>query len=216
MSHYSLKEEIWNISTHAFGILFGIGVLGYAIYTLAVGDYPLRAHAAMWIYGLCFILLYTTSTLYHSMFRKPNLRKICQRFDHASIFFMIAGSYTPMLWIALAKHGGFSWSILIWTIAAIGATFKLFFAGKFPWLSTICYLVMGWLSIILVPDLLATVPMNGIYALLAGGIAYSLGALFYMWKKLPYHHAIWHFFVLAGSGLQWLTIQYYVLPGSAL
>lgn len=216
MQTYPLREEIWHIVSHGVGIACGLVALGIAIQTLYSGSYPVIAHVAMWIYTLSVILLYTCSTLYHSVFALPQVRRWCRRLDHASIYIMIAGSYTPFLWIALARHHGFSWSIVIWTIALIGGTIKLCFAGRFPLLSTACYLGMGWLSVFLLPDLLITVPMPGLYTLLAGGISYSVGAAFYLWKRLPYHHAIWHFLVLIGSICQWVSIQYYVLPGGLL
>ncbi len=216
MSTYSLAEEKLNIGTHAFGIIGGIAALCYAVYTLATDMYSQASHFAMWVYGLCFIALYTCSTLYHSTFAKPKWRKIMRRFDHAAIYLMIAGSYTPFLWISLSGHSGLRWSVLIWGIAFIGIVFKLFFAGRFQWFSTVGYLVMGWAGVFMLPELLQIVPNTGLVWLVAGGLAYSLGTVFYMWKKLPFQHAIWHFFVLAGSALQWYAIHYYVLPGGLI
>ena len=150
--------------------------------------------------------------MYHSLFAAPLARKVARCFDYAAIYLMIAGSYTPFLWIALPNRGGFTWSIVIWGIAIVGIVFKVFYAGRFKTISTLLYLAMGWLAVVMWPDLTATLPPAAIHLLLAGGVVYTLGSIFYLWQKLPYQHVIWHACVLAGSILQWLAIQLYVLP----
>lgn len=203
-------QEIANSISHATGIIGSLIALGIGLHTLAPMHASPRDYAAVWVYGLCSLALYTASTVYHALFRKPHAQRIARRFDHAAIYLMIAGSYTPLLWIALGDAGNL-WSLLIWTVAFIGIAFKTVFAGRFQWFSTLCYLGMGWLSVLLWPELRASVPAEGLYLLLAGGVLYSVGSLFYMWKKLPFQHFIWHLFVLGGSLTQWLCIQLYVI-----
>lgn len=203
-------QELANCISHATGIAGSLFALGIGLYTLASVQASLRDYAAVWVYGLCSLALYTASTVYHALFRKPKAQRIARRFDHAAIYLMIAGSYTPFLWIALGDSGNL-WSLAIWTIAFIGIAFKTVFAGRFQWFSTCCYLGMGWLSVLLWPELRAVVPVEGLHLLLAGGMLYSVGSIFYMWKRLPFQHFIWHLFVLGGSLTQWLCIQLYVI-----
>ncbi len=210
------KEEIWNIVTHALGIILGIAALIYGLYTVSQSGYSPWSYAAIWVYGLSFIILYICSTVYHSFFPFPRWKAFCRRFDHAAIYIMIAGSYTPYLWISLRDGNGFTWSALIWGIALVGICFKLFFAGRFKLFSTICYLLMGWLAAFLLPELWQTVSLPGLIWLALGGVFYTVGSIFYMQKKMPYAHPVWHVFVLLGSVFQWFSIQYYVLPGGAL
>lgn len=207
-----LRAEIGNIATHALGIIMSIIALGLGVWSLWQFHAAPLAHAALWVYGLCAVALYTASTVYHSLFAAPLARKVARRFDHAAIYLMIAGSYTPFLWIALPNRGGFTWSIVIWGIAIVGIIFKVFYAGRFKTISTLLYLAMGWLAVVMWPDLTASLPTAAIHLLLAGGVVYTLGSIFYLWQKLPYQHVIWHVCVLAGSSLQWLAIQLYVLP----
>ena len=207
-----LRAEIGNIATHALGILMSVIALGIGVWSLSHLRAAPLAHAALWIYGLCAVALYTASTVYHSLFAAPLARKVARRFDHAAIYLMIAGSYTPFLWITLPNRGGFTWSIVIWGSAIVGIIFKVFYAGRFKTISTLLYLAMGWLAVVMWPDLTASLPTAAIHLLLAGGVVYTLGSIFYLWQKLPYQHVIWHVCVLAGSILQWLAIQLYVLP----
>ncbi len=212
----TIRAEIGNIITHAVGILLALGALGTGLYTVYGTAHTAAARASVWVYGLCMLTLYTASTVYHSVFSRPQWQRFCRRFDHAAIYLMIAGTYTPFLWIVLQGETGIRWSAVIWGIAAIGVSIKLAFAARFRLLSTLCYLGMGWLALWLLPDLWRTVPAAGLIWLVVGGVFYSLGCLFYMAKHRPYAHVIWHCFVLAGSIAHWCSVQFYVLPQGAL
>ena len=207
---YTPREELANALTHACGIALSLagGVALMAI-ALAHGDAWVVTSAA--IFGASLVLLYTTSTLYHSVpgaGRKILLRK----FDHAAIFLLIAGTYTPFLLVSLRGVWGWSLLVVIWTLAVAGVALKFRFAGRFRVVSTLIYLAMGWMVLLATKPLLVAVAPAGLWLLFAGGLCYTLGSVFYLWKRLPYHHAIWHLFVLAGSACHWASIYGYVLP----
>ncbi len=157
------------------------------------------------------ILLFVISTLYHS-FRSPKVKFVFEVLDHSSIFLLIAGTYTPFALITL--HGALGWTLfgIIWGLAAGGIVMKAFWTGRFNLASTLLYLGMGWMIVAAGKPLLASLPMGGVELLITGGVCYSLGTIFYLWEKLPYHHAIWHLFVLAGALCHYFTILIYVLP----
>ena len=212
----AVRAEIGNIITHAVGIVLALAALITGLVTVYGSAYTAAARASVWVYGLCMVALYTASAVYHSVFRRPSWQRVCRRFDHAAIYLMIAGTYTPFLWIALSDTAGIRWSALIWGIAAVGVTLKLAMAARFHLLSVLCYLGMGWLALWLLPDLWRTVPAAGIAWLVIGGLCYSVGCLFYIAKQHPFAHVVWHCFVLAGSAAQWCSVQFYVLPQGAL
>ena len=181
---------------------------------LVVASYPLGDFWKLFsfiVYGTSLILMYTASTLYH-MARDPRTKRGLKILDHASIYLLIAGSYTPFLLVNMRST--FAWwiFILIWTIALAGVVFKLFYIGRFRRFSLFGYLTMGWLAIITLPKLIDVIHINGIWWMLAGGLFYTFGTIFYVWHKLRFHHAIWHLFVLAGSIAHFFAILYYVLP----
>lgn len=157
------------------------------------------------------LLLYVCSTLVHS-FKEGKLKDLFEFFDHSSIYVYIAGTYTPLLLVAV--RGPLGWSLfgIVWGIALLGVLFKAFFVKRFLFMSTIFYLLMGWLIIVAWGPLTAAVPQPGIVLLAAGGILYTLGTIFYVWRIFPYHHAIWHLFVLAGSITHFFVILLYLLP----
>ncbi len=163
------------------------------------------------IYGASSIILYAASTLYHAL-PFPAFRRLLHTLDHAAIYVMIAGTYTPFLLISLQGKLGWTLFALLWGLAFSGVVFKLFFIGRFKILSTLGYLGMGWMAVFVIKPLLAHIAFGGFMWILAGGLAYSLGVIFYAWKRLPYNHAIWHLFVLAGSVCHYFAILFYVLP----
>ncbi|MCF7826924.1 MAG: hemolysin III family protein [Candidatus Marinimicrobia bacterium] len=165
------------------------------------------------IYGASLILLYLASTLYHG-FTSPRIKEIFRIVDHTAIYLLIAGTYTPFLLVTL--RGPWGWSLFgtIWGLALIGITFKLIFGHKYDILSTIFYLLMGWVVVIAIKPLLTALPLAGFLWLAAGGLAYSLGVIFYAWEKLPYHHAIWHGFVLAGSFFHFFAVFFFIAPAA--
>ena len=167
------------------------------------------------IFGASLILLYSASTLYHYS-QKPDIRRKLNILDHASIYVLIAGTYTPFTLITL--KGWLGWTIfgITWGIAIIGVFFKLFYTGRFDKISTIAYVAMGWIIIFAVKPLIENLPLNGLYWLLAGGIFYTIGAVLYSVKKIKFNHAIFHVFVLLGSFSHFMAIYFYVLKHTTL
>jgi len=155
--------------------------------------------------------LYLASTLYHS-FTNERIKRIFKILDHSAIYLLIAGTYTPFTLVPL--HGVLGWTVfgVVWGLAVIGIVLKVFFAGRFNIVSTLCYLGMGWFIIFAIKPLIATVPALGMTWLLVGGLFYTLGSIFYLWKRIPFNHAIWHLFVLAGSISHFIAVFFYILP----
>jgi hemolysin III len=206
----SRGEERANQLTHAVGALLGVaGLVLLVVFSHRHGDAWHVVSTA--IFGVMLILLYTTSTLYHS-FEAERTRRLLQKFDHAAIFLLIAGTYTPFVLVTLRGPWGWSLFGVIWGLAILGVVLKFWFAGRFRVVSTLIYVVMGWLVLIALKPLLAALPWAGMKLLVAGGLCYTGGAVFYLWKSLPYHHAIWHLFVLAGSACHWAAVFLYVVP----
>lgn len=210
ISPYTAAEEILNSITHGAGMLISIAGLVFLIVFSSL--YGQASHiASCTIFGISLVLLYTASTLYHS-FRKPDIKKVFKIMDHSCIYVLIAGTYTPFM-IVLVR-GVLGWTIfaVIWSLTVLGIIFKSFFVNRFKIVSTVAYILMGWLVIFAIKPLVQTLPVNGIAWLFAGGIAYTLGTIFYAWKKLPFNHAIWHLFVLAGSTCHFMAVLFYVIP----
>ena len=163
------------------------------------------------IYGTSLILLYLASTMYHG-FRSKRIKEILRIFDHSAIYLLIAGTYTPFLLVTL--RGAWGWSLfgVIWGLALFGILFKLIFGPRYEIVSTAFYILMGWVVIIAIKPLIAALPAAGLFWLIAGGLAYTGGVVFYAWEKLPYNHAIWHAFVLAGSFFHFFAIFFYLTP----
>ena len=164
----------------------------------------------MIIYGISIITLFTASTLYHSV--KDEIKKHYFRIiDHISIYFLIAGTYTPVLLITLHQSLGWTLFFTVWGIATFGIVLKLFFTGRFEIFSTLLYLVMGWLIVFDFTNLSKLMDSNGVLLLFFGGLAYTVGIIFYALKKIPYNHVIWHLFVLAGAVFHFFMIFFYVI-----
>lgn len=206
---YSKAEEIMNAVTHGIGIALSIaGLVILVVFAALYGDaWKVVASA---IYGASMIVLYTASTLYHS-FSKTKAAKKLNMFDHISIYYLIAGSYTPFMLVNL--RGAWGWSIfgVIWACAITGTILKIIYGNNFRKVSTIIYLAMGWMILIAVYPFVKNVELGGVILLAAGGLAYSFGVIFYKWKSLPFNHAIWHLFVLAGTILQFFAVLFYVV-----
>ncbi len=208
----SYLEEILNAVTHGVGTL--LAIIGLSVLTAAayINGGVLHLVSSI-VYGISLVLLYLASTLYHSFsFTDEKIKSVLKFFDHAAIYVLIAGNYTPFTLIPL--HGTIGWTIfsIIWGLALIGIVFKIFFVKRFKVFSTLCYLLMGWLSVVMIKPLLATLPIAGIYWLIVGGVFYTVGAIFYLARRIPYNHAIWHLFVLAGSICHFIAVFNYVLP----
>jgi len=207
---YSFREELLNSLTHGAGVLLSVAALVLLIvYSTSYGT---ASHVvSCTIFGVTLILLYSASTLYHS-FRKPQAKSILKIIDHSCIDLLIAVTYTPFLLVTLRGVLGWTMFGVIWFLAISGVLFKIFFVHRFKIVSTIAYVLMGWIMIFAIKPLVDSMPSGGIVWLIAGGLAYTLGVVFYAWKKLPFNHAIWHLFVLAGSICHFFAIVFYVLP----
>lgn len=194
------REELANVYTHALGVLLGL-----------VGTYQMLAIASpkgWWsalVFCLSALLLYGASTIYHSV-EPPALKYLWQRLDHIGIYFLIAGSHTPFLYLLLSQSMAFFYLVLLWGLAVLGTLYKIFFFGRWPWLSLATYVGMGWLGALTLPVMAPQLSMLAYYSIIGGGLAYTIGVFFFIWHRLPYHHAIWHLFVLLGTGLHFLAV----------
>ncbi len=201
---HSLREELVNALTHGLGAVAALAG-GAVLITLAAifGDGWQLAGAI--VFGASLLLLYLASTLYHAI-RHPGAKSRLKVLDHCAIYLLIAGTYTPFALVGL--RGPWGWGLLatIWTLALAGCVFKLFFTGRFKLLSTLIYVAMGWLALIAIEPMLRLLPGWTLAWLFAGGIAYTVGALFYLSRRLPYAHAIWHGFVIAGSVCHFIAV----------
>ncbi|MDQ0091709.1 hemolysin III [Paenibacillus anaericanus] len=207
---YPRREEVANAITHGIGAVLSLaGLVLLIVFSSLKGT---AWHVVTFtIYGVSMLLLYASSTLVHS-FKEGKVKDLFEFFDHSSIYIFIAGTYTPFMLVAV--RGTLGWSLfgVVWGIAIFGVLFKAFFVKKFLFMSTIFYLIMGWLIVIAWGPLTAAVPFEGIVLLITGGILYSLGTVFYVWRAFPYHHAVWHLFVLAASITHFFAIILYLLP----
>lgn len=210
VSRYTQREEYANIATHGIGALLSIvALVVMVVYATRYGN-PYHI-VSVSIFGATLILLYLMSTLYHT-FRDPKIKHVFRVFDHSCIYLLIAGSYTPFTLVTL--RGGWGWTLfgLTWGLALCGVVFKIFFTKRFNLLSTLMYIALGWTAIIAIKPVIENVPVWGITWLVSGGLLYTFGTIFYLWRRIPYHHAIWHLFVMAGSFCHFLAVFYYVLP----
>jgi len=206
---YTKTEETLNIVTHGFGLLLSIvALVVLVVYASQNGDAWDVVSVA--IYGSSLVVLYFASTAFH-LARDQKLRNRLNVFDHASIYLLIAGSYTPFLLVTL--RGPWGWSIfgVVWGIAIAGIILKFFFTGRFNLFSTILYVAMGWVIIIAISPLVKALPFEGLLWLLAGGLFYTFGSVFFLINKIPYNHAIFHVFVLAGSICHFIAVFWFVL-----
>ncbi len=207
---YSRAEEIANSATHGVGVLLSILGLVVLVYLAATRGNIWHIVSSS-IFGATMILLYLSSTLYHSI-PTPRAKKILRLLDHISIYLLIAGTYTPFLLVNLRGPWGWFLFGLVWGIALMGILLKVSPLAHKRGLSLTLYLVLGWIILIAIKPLLSYLDPAGILLLVAGGIAYTSGIAFYGWKRLPYNHAIWHLFVIAGSCFHFFAVLLYVLP----
>jgi len=199
-------EEIANAITHGIGALLSIAALVILIMVAGRND-DFWHLFSFTIYGCSLILLYLSSTLYHS-FTSPRLKNLFARFDHVSIFLLIAGTYTPFLLTTIRGVLGWTMFAIIWSIALIGAIIRTIYLTRFRKLMVAIYLLMGWMIVLVGKQIYLNLPSISLTFLILGGIAYSVGVIFYMWRSLPYGHGIWHLFVLAGSVLHFFAIYF--------
>lgn len=210
-AQYSQGEELANSITHGIGMIFGI--VGLILLLIKAADHQADTltMTSMAIYGSSIIVLFMASTLYHAI-PHPQAKRWLKTFDHCAIYLLIAGSYTPFLLVSLRTPLAIGLMMVIWTIALIGIIMKVAFVYRFKKLSLMTYLVMGWLSLIVIYQLAVHLDIGGLTLLAVGGLVYSVGVIFYVAKRIPFNHAIWHGFVLAGCMCHFFAIYYFVEP----
>ncbi len=209
VERYTPGEEVTNAVLHGVGL--GLAIAALAVLVVLSGVYGNAWYSVSFsVYGATLVLLYLSSTLYHS-FYAGRAKRLFRVFDHSAIFLLIAGTYTPIALVTL--RGPLGWTLfgVVWGIAAAGVVGKAFWAHRFAVLSTVLYLVMGWLAVMAVKPLLARLGTASLVFLALGGLFYTLGTAFYLWRGLKFHHAIWHLFVLAGSICHFFTMLF-LLP----
>jgi hemolysin III len=206
----SFAEEFANSVTHGVGL--GLSLAGMAVLIILTAMRGTAWHVvSCTVYGSTLVILYAASTLYHSI-QSPRAKRVLRIIDHGAIYLLIAGTYTPFTLVNL--RGGLGWTLfgVVWGLAALGIVFKVFHVDRFPIASTLVYLSMGWLVVIAWKPMITLITAGGIALIAAGGAAYTLGVFFYAAKRIPYNHAIWHLFVLAGSIFHYVAVLLYVLP----
>jgi len=204
-----LSTELANTITHGVGLALSICALVVLVVLARSRGSGLHVVACS-IYGATLVLLYLASTLYHSA-RDARVKHLFRIMDHAAIYLLIAGTYTPFALVPLSEAGGRWLFAVVWGVALLGMIYKIRFVGRFPVLSVLLYLAMGWFAILILKPVLNHVPFGGVRWLAAGGVFYTFGIIFYAWKRIPHHHAIWHLFVMAGSACHFFAVMGYVL-----
>lgn len=207
---YSRGEEIANWITHGIGLAASVvGLTLLIVYSSLRGD---AWHVVSFtVFGLTLLILYTVSTIYHAR-RDERAKLFFRKLDHAAVFLLIAGTYTPFLLTHLRGPWGWTLFGVVWGVCGAGAVFQLFFGARYRLASTLAYLFVGWLIVVALQPMLAHVPHGGLWLLLAGGLCYTFGVIFYLWRQLRYHHAVWHGFVLGGSTCHYLAVLLFLLP----
>jgi hemolysin III len=210
--NYSFAEEVANVITHGLAFLASLLMFFYFIDIIPL-EYSYGQKTAIIIYSLTLMLMFLSSTLYHAA-NNPLAKQFLKRLDHCSIYLLIAGTYTPLLTIFIPGTMSIIILAAVWLMAVIGIFFKIFFIGRFKKISITTYLLMGWLGVLLINKINKVLDPAGIYLILAGGIAYSVGVVFYINKRIPFNHAIWHCFVIMGALSHCWFIAKYVLQGT--
>ena len=203
-------EEIANAVTHGLGALFGLSALIAMLWVAIAGSRSALLIVSLAVYGTSLFLLYMASTLYHAL-THPTAKRVFQILDHSSIYLLIAGTYTPFCF-AVGGWQGLILAIIEWVLAITGVVFESVWHSRPGWLTTIVYIAMGWLAVFVIGPVAAALPPTGVWLLVAGGVAYTAGVIFYAMTKVRYMHAVWHLFVLAGSVLQFLAVLLYIVP----
>lgn len=207
---YSLGEEIANSITHGLGAVLSIVAL--VLLVIAAASWGNAWHlASAIVYGITMFLLYMASTLYHAI-TNVKARHVFKVIDHAGIYLLIAGTYTPFTLVTIREDGGWWLFAIVWTLAAIGIALEAWWVYRPKWVSALVYLGMGWLAIFAIKPLIANLEATGVWLMVAGGLAYTLGTIFYVLKRVKFMHAVWHLWVLAGSALHFVAVMFYVFP----
>lgn len=204
----AFEEEFANSITHLIGVLFSIVAISLLI-TFSVLNGTAIHIVSCSLFGGSILLLYTFSTLYHAI-DSPRIKPLLRTFDHVSIYFLIAGTYTPFLLIGIGGLKGWIYFGVIWALALAGIIFKIFYTHRFRRLSLALYLSMGWLAVFFIQPLIRNLDISELSLIAAGGIAYTLGVIFYTNKTMRFAHAVWHLFVLAGTVLHFIAIMFMI------
>ncbi len=206
---FSSHEEIAHAISHGAGVLLGVTALTLLTVFSALARDPIRVFSSI-VYGVSMILLYLSSTLYHG-FKKEKIKNLFEIFDHSSIYLLIAGTYTPFLLTVFPGLTGWILFGVIWGIALFGVVFKVFFVKRFVVFSTILYIAMGWFIVFALRAVFNALSHRGFFFLLFGGILYTVGTFFYLYRRFRYHHLVWHLFVLAGSLFHFFAILFDII-----
>lgn len=212
VAQYTVGEEIANAVTHGVAALLSIAGLAVLVAFAVLYSGSPKVVAAVSIFGASMVFLYTASTLYHSI-PNPRAKKVLQYLDHSMIYVLIAGSYTPFCLITLQGYTGLALLCAVWLIAIAGISLQAVLLHKADWINCLLYLSMGWLAVFVIDPLVSTLDSTGLALLVAGGLAYTVGVVFYIFERIPFSHAIWHTFVFAGTTLQFFSVLFYVIPG---
>ena len=209
VNNFSFTEEVWHAITHGIGFFLSIAALTLLVSFAAIGGKPINIISAS-IYGTALIIMYGSSTLYHAITHKE-IKQFFQKFDHSAIYFLIAGSYTPVLLITIVGIEGWILFSIEWLIAIVGITLKFIYPGRFETLSMLAYILIGWLIIVIFETFKNSIDPIGFWLMLSGEITYSIGIIFFIKGHKKHFHTIWHLFVLAGSIFQFFAILLYVV-----
>jgi hemolysin III len=212
-THPRRGEEIASALTHGLGAAASIAGLA-VLATVAATRGDAWHVVSVSIFGATLVLLYTASTLYHGL-PLGRAKAVFRVLDHSAIYLLIAGTYTPFALVSL--RGPWGWSVLgvIWGCAVVGIVLRTAFGARWPVARVVLYVAMGWAGVVAIRPMVAAVPATGLILVALGGLAYTFGIVFYGWRRLPYHHAVWHLFVLAGSALHYFAVLLYVVPRGA-
>ena len=203
-----LREEVASSLTHGLGLILAIAAVPVLIVLGGLRGSTVHV-AGFAVYGSSLVLVYASSTLYHA-FQQPRLKHVFRIIDHAAIYLLIAGTYTPVTLLSLDGPPGWTLLSLVWALALLGCIFKVFFVDRYTGLSTTIYLVMGWLVLLVFKPFVASVPPEMFWWIVAGGLCYTVGVVFFVWERLPYNHAVWHLFVIGGSACHYVAMLLYV------
>jgi hemolysin III len=208
---YYRSTQIANIASPALGFILSIpGLVALLMHARSDGN---GVHLLTFIiYGMSLVISYAVFTLYHIFKYDARLGKLFKILDHATIYLLIAGTYTPFALVFLRGNWGWTLFATVWGVAVLGIIFKIFFIHRFKILGPLIYLMMGWLSVFVIKPAIELIPAAGLQLLFTGGLFYSFGLIFYAWKRLRFHHAIWHLFVLAGSSCHYFAVYIHVIP----
>lgn len=201
---FTAEQELIHSLIHAFGVLFGIITIPI-LTALAAKNANVPGIVGGSIYGFCFLMLFTFSTLYHGI-QQPRIKRVLEIFDHISIYFLIAGTYTPFLLIYLDNTYGITLLIILWSLTVLGTFFKIFFTGRFEAVSIIIYIAMGWILVTGGKLFFTSLPTDVLIFILIGAGLYTIGIFFYLWQRFWWHHTVWHFFILVAAICHYVAV----------